>query len=265
MPLALKTFANVKDAGAALQAAGARYLGGGTLVVRAANEGDVSLSTFVRSTDPMLSSISVEGGRATIGASVTMAAIARHPALAAIAQAARAVGGPAIRNMATVGGNLFAPAPYGDFAVALLGLDAEVLEDGAATPIEDFLKGRDTGGGCIVSTVRFDVPAAQKFRFVKVARIKPKGVSVLSIATLLDEAPDGTIRSARIALGCMADRPMRATAAEQALVGRKRTPEGIAPALAVAAEGTSPITDAIASAWYRAEVLPVHLGRLLLS
>ena len=265
MPLALKTFPTVKDAGAALKADGARYLGGGTLVVRAANEGDVSLSTFVRSTDPALSSIAVEGGRATIGASVTMSAIARHPALAAIAQAARAVGGPAIRNMATVGGNLFAPAPYGDFAVALLGLDAEVLEDGAATPIDAFLASRDAGAGRIVGAVRFDVPAVQKFRFVKVARVKPKGVSVLSIAVLLDEAPDGTIRDARIALGCMADRPIRAKAAEQALVGRKRTAEGIAPALAVATQGTTPITDAIASAWYRAEVLPVHLGRLLLS
>ena len=265
MPLALKTFSTVKDAGAALKAEGARYLGGGTLVVRAANEGDVSLSTFVRSTDPALSAISVEGGRATIGASVTMSAIAWHPALAPIASAARAVGGPAIRNMATVGGNLFAPAPYGDFAVALLALGAEVLENGAAVSIEDFLAGRDTGTSRIVSAVRFDVPAAQKFRFVKAARVKPKGVSVLSIAALFDEAPDGTIRSARIALGCMADRPMRATAAEQALVGRKRTVEGIAPALAVATQGTTPITDAIASAWYRAEVLPVHLGRLLLS
>ncbi|MFI0844876.1 FAD binding domain-containing protein [Mesorhizobium sp. IMUNJ 23232] len=264
MPLALKTFANVNDAGAALKADGARYLGGGTLVVRAANEGDVSLSTFVRSTDPALLALSVEGSRVTIGASVTMAAMARHPALAPIASAARAVGGPAIRNMATVGGNLFAPAPYGDFAVALLALDAEVLEGSQATPIEAFLKARDPAAGRIVSAVRFDVPEPKKFRFVKVARVKPKGVSVLSIAVLLDEAADGTIRTARIALGCMADRPMRAKAAEQALVGRKRTAEGITPALAVAAEGTAPITDAIASAWYRAEVLPVHLGRLLL-
>ncbi|TIX75071.1 MAG: xanthine dehydrogenase family protein subunit M, partial [Mesorhizobium sp.] len=35
-------------------------------------------------------------------------------------------------------------------------------------------------------------------------------------------------------------------------------------ALAAAGDGTSPVTDPIASAWYRNEVLPVHLGRLLL-
>ena len=47
MALALQTFATVKDANAALKAAGTRYLGGGTLVVRAANEGDVSVSGLV--------------------------------------------------------------------------------------------------------------------------------------------------------------------------------------------------------------------------
>ena len=39
---------------------------------------------------------------------------------------------------------------------------------------------------------------------------------------------------------------------------------GIAPALAVAAEGSAPGSDAIASAWYRREVVAVHLRRLLL-
>ncbi|TIW98629.1 FAD binding domain-containing protein, partial [Mesorhizobium sp.] len=82
MALALQTFPTVKDANAALQAAGTRYLGGGTLVVRAANQGDVSVSSLVRATEPSLSAITVSGGKVRLGASVTMAAIARHPELA---------------------------------------------------------------------------------------------------------------------------------------------------------------------------------------
>ncbi|MER8575671.1 FAD binding domain-containing protein [Mesorhizobium sp. M1338] len=264
MALALQTFATVKDANAALKAAGTRYLGGGTLVVRAANEGDVSVSGLVRSTEPSLSAIVVAGGKVRIGGSVTMAAIARHPDLGALAKAARAVGGPAVRNMATVGGNLFAPAPYGDFAVALLALDAIVGTDDGETPIEIFLANRE-GSRAIVTSVSFALPKADSFRFLKVSRVKPKGVSVLSIASVLALAPDGTVSLARIALGCMADRPMRASAAEKALIGRTLTADGIAPALAAAGDGTSPITDPIASAWYRNEVLPVHLGRLLLA
>ncbi|MER8996126.1 FAD binding domain-containing protein [Mesorhizobium sp. M0678] len=264
MTLALQTFATVKDASAALKAAGARYLGGGTLVVRAVNEGDVSISGFVRSTDPALSAISVSGGTVRIGASVTMAAIARHPDLATLAHAARAVGGPAIRNMASVGGNLFAPTPYGDFTVALLALDATVSADDGELPIETFLAKRESNHA-IVTAVGFTIPKEGGFRFLKVSRVKPKGISVLSIATVLEHAPDGTVSSARIAFGCMADRPIRARAAEKALIGRELTSEGIAPALAVARDGTSQRTDPIASAWYRNEVLPVHLGRLLLA
>jgi CO/xanthine dehydrogenase FAD-binding subunit len=264
MALALQTFSTVKDADAALKAAGTRYLGGGTLVVRAANEGDISVSGLVRTTDPSLSTIAVSGGKARIGASVTMAAIARHPDLGSLAPAARAVGGPAIRNMATVGGNLFAPAPYGDFAVALLALDAIISTDDGETPIEEFLTGREQNRA-IVTSVGFTLPPQGGFRFLKVSRVKPKGVSVLSIAALIGQAPDGTATSARIALGCMADRPMRAVAAEKALIGRKLTKDGIAPALAAVSEGTAPITDPVASAWYRNEVLPVHLGRLLLT
>jgi CO/xanthine dehydrogenase FAD-binding subunit len=260
MPLALKTYPTIAEAGSALKGEGARYLGGGTLVVRAANEGDLSLSTFVRSTDPTLTAIEVEGGRATLGASVTMSAIARHPGLMAIAKAAKAVGGPAIRNMATVGGNLFAAAPYGDFAVALQALDATVHTTAGQMAIDDFLAARD---GKVVAAVSFAVPDAEKFRFLKVSRIKPKGVSVLSIAAVID-ADAGKVKAARIALGCMADRPVRAKAAEKALVGATLDEDGVASAVAAVGEGTEPITDAIASAWYRGEVLPVHFRRLLL-
>ena len=263
MSLALQSYATVAEASAALKAPGARYLGGGTLAVRAANEGDLSTNTLVRTSERELREIRVAHGTATLGASVTMAAVARHPELAAIAKAARAVGGPAVRNMATVGGNLFAPSPYGDFAVALLALDATITIEGKDMPIEAFLKARERTDG-IVAAVRFTLPEAAGFRFLKVSRVKPKGVSVLSIAAVIDRAKDGTVAAARIALGCMADRPIRAHAAETALLGKPLTTEGIAEAIVRAGDAIDPPTDPIASAWYRREVLPVHLRRLLL-
>jgi CO/xanthine dehydrogenase FAD-binding subunit len=270
MSLALQTFSTVTEASAALKAAGARYLGGGTFLVRDANEGDVSFSTFVRSTDPSLSAIAMSGSEVRIGASATMAAVARHHDLGFLAKVANAIGAPAIRNMATVGGNLFAESPYGDFTVALLALDARVSVAEAGTPgvelpLGVFLAERDSfHAGKIVTAVTFEIPEKDEFRFLKVSRVKPRGVAVVSIAAVLREDLNG-ISSARIAFGCMADRPVRGKAVETALAGRKRTKEGIEPALAVALEGMSPITDAIASGWYRGEVLPVHLGRLLLA
>ena len=265
MSLALSTYTSALEASAALKEDGARYLGGGTLTLRAVNEGDIAIKGYVRSSDPALTAIDVSGGRARIGASVTMAAIVRHNELATISRAAKAVGGPAIRNMATVGGNLFAKAPYGDFAVAIQALGATVHCTGGDMDIDTFLAKRDgLFEGGIVTAVSFDVPAADDFRFLKVSRVKPKGVSVLSIATLIKADAQGSVTAARISLGCMGDRPMRAKSAEKSLIGNQLTKTGIAPAIASVGDGIDPPTDSIASAWYRAEVLPVHFARLLL-
>ena len=62
----------------------------------------------------------------------------------------------------------------------------------------------------------------------------------------------------------MGPAPMRAAAVERALEGRRLERLTVEATVAVAADGCSPPTDAIASAWYRREVLPVHLARLLL-
>jgi len=265
MSLAVQTYSSVRDASDALKPDGIRYLGGGTLVVRAVNEGDVSITGYVRSTAPTLQTIDITEGRATIGASVTMAAVLGNVGLAGLHPVAKAVGGPAVRNMATVGGNLFAPAPYGDFTVGLLALEATVHGADGESPIEDFLAGRDDRRKRgIVTAVSLDVPSAGVLRFLKVSRVKPRGVSVVTIAAALALDAAGKVKSARIALGCMADRPVRAQAAEQALIGCKLEKDDIRDAVAVIGEGTNPITDPVASAWYRSEVLPVHFSRLLL-
>jgi len=263
----IKTFDRLADAANALSnERGAHFFGGGTLIMRAINEADPSVQTVIRSTDPTLQQISVSSGRVELGAGVTMAAIVAERELAFLHPVARAVGGPAVREAATVGGNLFAHSPYGDFAAALLALDATVLFAGGfgqrELPLEEFLGRRDRNTA-LVSSVVFRRPAADAFRFHKVTRVHPKGISVLSISAQLPVA-SGRVTGARIAYNAMGQTPLRAKAAERALEGRSLDAAGIAPALAVAAEGTSPVDDAIASAWWRREILPVYLRRLLL-
>ncbi|MCC8960321.1 xanthine dehydrogenase family protein subunit M, partial [Bradyrhizobium sp. Pear77] len=55
----------------------------------------------------------------------------------------------------------------------------------------------------------------------------------------------------------------RARAAERALEGRSFDASAINAAAAAAAEGTAPGDNALASAWYRREIVGVHLRRLL--
>src|SRR6266481_8133939 len=218
MPVSVRTFVNSGEAAAALSTdRGARYLGGGTLVMRALNEGDVSISTIVRAGDHALTRIEAAGPRVTIGAGTTFTRILAERDLAFLHAPARSIGGPAVRNMGTVGGNLFAPNPYGDLAVALLALDAVVSVQGGLgardMPIEEFLQSRERQTGALVLAVSCQRPASvDAFRYRKVARIKPKGGSVITLAAHLPMS-SGRISGARIVLGSMAPTQMRAKAA----------------------------------------------------
>jgi CO/xanthine dehydrogenase FAD-binding subunit len=212
-----------------------------------------------------LDGIAIDSGKATIGAAVTMAKIAAHPGLGFLKPVAGSIGGPAVRAMATVGGNLFAPYPFGDFAVALLALGAAVTIEGAkgssTIDLEEFHADTKRPPGIVVS-VAFGIPAPGAFRFAKVIRRKPHGASVLSIAAVLPMA-GGKLADARVAYGAMAPHPLRARAVEKALEGKALDGATITAAVKVANDGCAPLTDPQASAWYRSAVLPVHLQRLL--
>ena len=269
MTVGLQTFATVRDACAALaRESSSRFLGGGTLLVRALNEDVADFSTLVRCTDRALTEIRASASRVRIGAGVTMAMILAYRELALLHPAARSVGGPAVRAQATVGGNLFAPPPYGDFATALLALDARVsIQSGYSprdVPIDEFLRGRDSHSRAVVAGVEFAFPRGERsLRFVKVSKVRPKGVSLLTIAARLEDSA-GRLSGVRVAYANMAPVPIRAVAVERALEGRRLERSAVDAAAAVATDGCSPPTDAIASAWYRREVLPVHLSRLFL-
>jgi CO/xanthine dehydrogenase FAD-binding subunit len=267
MPLGLTRVDSVKSAAALLASdPGARFLAGGTILVRLANYDDGTIGRLVLADGLGLDRIDIAGRRATLGATVTMARVAAHPDLGFLAPVAASIGGPAIRNMATVGGNLFARSPYGDFAVALLALGAAVAVEGVdgseTVDLEDFLSTRGRTAPRIVQSVTFDLPPPGTFRFAKAMRRKPHGAAVMTIAASLPVA-GRKIAGARIAYGAMAATAIRARAVEKALEGRALDAAGIAAAVKVATEGCQPASDPFASDWYRMNVLPVHLKRLL--
>lgn len=267
MPVKVETYDRADEAARALAASrSARFLGGGTLVMRGVNAGDQSFDTIIRLRDPDFRTVKAQGDSIVVGAGVTMAAIAANRDLAFLAPVARVVGGPAVRNMATVGGNLFATGNYGDLAAALLALGATVNIAGSGSrgvPIDDFLRDRDRYATSLVQSVSVPRPRdSNAFRFTKVSRVKPKGVAVLSIAAFLPQS-GGRVQGARVAYGAMGPMPIRASAVERVLDGQSLDAATIERAAAVAVDGINPPTDALASSWYRAQVAGVHLKRLL--
>ncbi|MEM9331448.1 MAG: FAD binding domain-containing protein [Pseudomonadota bacterium] len=259
--ITVERFETVDEASASV-ASGGIYYGGGTLVMRAVNYAEAGHDRLVRSTDPALKTIDSNGTGLTLGAGVTMADLMRARETEFLSSAARAVGGPAIRNAATIGGNLFASHPYGDFTTALLSLDAKVNSTiKTDEDIEQFLASRGTHTG-IVRSISLQIPERGAFRFKKISRVKPKGISIMSIAICLPQSA-GRVTNARIAFGAMGPTPLRAKAAEQALEGSNLEASAIERAVAALENDLHPADDPIASAWYRREVAPVHLKRLL--
>ncbi|CAG1007656.1 aerobic carbon-monoxide dehydrogenase medium subunit [Rhizobiaceae bacterium] len=266
MPLRVETFDRIEDAARALQGnRNARVIGGGTLLMRGVNTGIHGFDTVIVVRGGQSREVHSDGTRLEIGAGVTMAAIAASPELAFLAPAARVVGGPAVRAAATVGGNLFARPPFGELTTALLALGAQVhyVGHGSPQPIEDFLRERGRDRTRIVRAVslpRIGDPSA--FRFFKVTRVAPKGAAILSIAAHMP-VQGGRVSGARIAVSNMGPTPLRAIGAERALEGQPLNDDTAQRAAAAMMEGLSPLTDELASEWYRREVAPVHLRRLL--
>jgi len=257
-----QTFGSVSEASSSLTS-DTRFFAGGTLLMRDINYGAQAFNRLVASSDPALKDVQASGDEIRIGAGVTMREILSNPQLDFLQQVARSIGGPAIRNMATIGGNLFAPRPYGDMATAFLALGASIhWSNGSIQSIDDFIVQPPTPNQ-IVSSIVIPRPASGGFRYLKVSRVKPKGVSLISIALFMNRE-GGRIGSCRLAFGGMAPTARRAEAAEKALSGASLDENGIRAALSVCTDGMEPADDALASAWYRNEVAPVYLQRLLL-
>jgi CO/xanthine dehydrogenase FAD-binding subunit len=262
MSTVVETYPSIAEAARAAASGEALYLAGGTLAMRAVNAGTAP-RRLVRTTDRALREIVAAGEVVRIGAGVTMAQLLASRDLAFLHEPARQVGGPQIRAMGTVGGNMFAHHPYGDLAVALLALGARAVMagQGGARPLADLLRDRARTG--LVAQIECPRPRdGRAFGFLKVSRVHPRGASVIAIAAHLPRE-GGRIRGARVAYGGMAAAPIQAAAVERALEGQPLDQATIARAVQVAAQGIDPPTCSIASSWYRREVAGVHLRRLL--
>jgi carbon-monoxide dehydrogenase medium subunit len=190
-------------------------------------------------TVPELSQLEERNGQLFIGAAVSLNRIARHPLLArhaqALAEACDLVGGPQVRNVATLGGNVAHALPAADGTIALLALDAEAeiadLSGQRRVPLSDLFLG--PGKSSLKHgeelLVGFYVPLMEPGQASCFKRImRPQGVAlpIINLAVRVWRK-DETIEAIRVAVGPGAATPWRALDAEQALVGKPVTPDSI--------------------------------------
>ena len=175
--------------------------------------------------------------------------VQRH--LPALAAAARTIGAAQIQNRGTLGGNLANASPAGDTLPVLLAYDAVVVTDRRAIAIDKFFTGYRTTAlqsDELITAVRF--PLGRPVAFRKVGTRAAQAISKIVMAV--------TLHPARIAIGSVAEVPLRARGAEAAL--ERNDVEG---AIAAVADDIRPIDDVRSTAEYRRTVSARILHRLL--
>jgi CO/xanthine dehydrogenase FAD-binding subunit len=215
---------------AAAELRDAVVMAGGTTVMPAVHAGALDATRVVGLARAGLAGMTSSG----IGAMTPLAALDGP-----LAEPARAVGGPALRNMATIGGNLVVG---GDVAVALLALDAQVRLSSRTLPVADFWSSFEPGSEIVLSVSFGDADLV----FLRCARRAANSPAVVSVA----------VSGRRVALGGVASHPVRSPGAEASF-------DDPAAAGAAAAAEIDPPTDAIASAWYRRRMTELFVRRAL--
>ncbi|TDV41867.1 FAD binding domain-containing protein [Actinophytocola oryzae] len=210
-----------------------------------------------------------EGDVLVIGAMTTHYDVQRDPLVAEhaalLAAATNTVADPQVRHRGTFGGSIAHADPAGDILAPALALDAEMVirgVDGTRTvPSAEFFTDFFTTTLLpteILVEVRVPKKTGWSAHYEKFNRVA-QAWSMVAVAAAV-RVEGGAIAEARVGLTNMATVPVRASAVEEALVGRPATAETIRAAAEHAAEGTSPPSDGNADAAYRQ-----HLARVLTS
>ena len=238
-----------------------------------------------------------------IGAGATLSEIGGNEFLgmhcAALVDAATHIGSKQIRNVATVGGNICNAAPSADSSCPLLVLDAEVATAGPAgeraAAIDDFFLGPNKVAlekGEIVTAFRIPLFGANTgTSYIKHTRRQAMDLPIIGIAARMTIRVDGsetgcrdafctidkishilgrleeekvTCIDARIAMGVVAPRPIRAKKAEEALKGKVISEKLFEEVAEIAASESQPRDSFRGEAWYRRDMVKVLTRRAIL-
>jgi CO/xanthine dehydrogenase FAD-binding subunit len=182
--------------------------------------------------------------------------------------AARYMGSPAIRNLATVGGNLCNASPAADLPPVLLALDARVGVTGPGgerrLALTDFFRGPGRTvleAGEVLAWIevpRRDASWVIRYERLDVRRAMDIAIAGVALAVRLDGR---RVTEARVALCAVAPTARRVPDAERALVEEGLGDGGIRRAAALAREASQPIDDVRASAEYRRLMVETLVGR----
>jgi CO/xanthine dehydrogenase FAD-binding subunit len=248
-------------------APGSMVLAGGQSLVPLLNRRAVTPQRLVDITRiAELRKIELGSDALRIGATVRLADIEKHPALTGfplLAEAVASTASPAIRNRATLIGNLVRANAMSELTVACVALGAALVigqkEVTRSIAVADFLVGHHASAvreGEIVLHVEIPRPTGPTgMAFAEIAS-RAGATPLICVAACLEADGQGTVTKARIVAGGIAGKPVHCARSEAALTGQPLA----GAAQRIVAEDIASAAE-LPHAAYALEVLPVVMGR----
>ena len=187
-----------------------------------------------------------------------------------LAQASYEVGAPPLQARSTVVGNLVTASPANDTISALTALDASLTirsqERGERrVALGEFFTGNRRTvlrpDEMVTAVIFPGLAGAQSGVFLKLGQRMAQAISVVHVAMVIERDAAGVTTLARIALGKVAPTIIRASEAEQILVGRELDEGTIGEAAAAAAAGLDPQSGVRGTGGYRRRMTEVMVRR----
>jgi len=219
---------------------------------------------------------SYEDGSIGIGPLTTFTDIANNllidEHLPILMQAASSVGGPQIRNAATIGGNLCNGAVSADSAPILFALNATLKlrskTGSRIIPITDFYLGPgrvDLKQGEILEEIVVSSDNYKGFygHYIKFSMRKAMDIATVGVAVTMSLKEENVFDEIRIGLGVAGPTPLRCLEAESYAKGRSISTKTIAEIGKLALKSTHPRTSWRASKEYREQLIEELVQRAL--
>jgi len=220
-----------------------------------------------------LAGVRVDNGSLRLGALTRHHDLEELPEIARSApllpEVARLIGNVRVRSLGTVGGSLAHADPAAELPMAVVALDARLTLASASgsqtVPARDFFTGYLSTALApdeLLTAIEVPVTLGMGWAVEEFAR-RAGDFAVVAVAAGVSLDRRGRVDDARLALGGVADRPVRATAAEDVLRGQEPSAERLARAAEVVRERLDPQSDAFASGAYRRLLAGVLTRRAL--
>lgn len=254
--------------------ADARFLAGGTDLFLAMEFTDSPVGTVVdlKNISDLQGIESLPDGGWRLGALTLMAEIENHQALSqalpALAESAMVVGGPPVRNRATLGGNICNASPAADTSTPLLALGARVVvasgggeRSMALAELWAGPRATTLASGELVKQVLLPAtPARSGCAFARLTR-SAMDIALVNAAAVVTADDAGNISSVVCALGAVGPTVLQVSGLDDELRGKPCTEETLQTVRKLARDAAKPIDDKRASADYRRDMAGVLAAR----